>query len=92
MRGTSRTEEEFLADWTIGFVLATFAVMICVETAINTHATIMAVLEILGSPNPTKSAVRAMIGPLIVGHPEIANVAMVLAKLNTTFDAIISTN
>jgi hypothetical protein len=66
--------------------------MIGVETSINTHAAIMAVLEILGSPHSTKSTVRAMIGPLIVGHPEIANVAMVLAKLNTTFDAIVPAN
>ena len=89
VRGASRAEEKFLTDWTIGFVLSTLAIVICVETSVNAHATVVAMLEIFSSSHPAESTVRAMVGPFIIGHPEIANAAVVLAKLNITFDAIV---
>lgn len=79
-----------MTDWTIGFVFSGFAVVVGIETAIDAHATIMTVLEIFGSPHTTESTIRTVIRPFIVGHPEIANVAVIFTKLDATLDAIVS--
>ena len=64
--------------------------MVCVEAAVNAHATVMAVLEIFGTPNSAKTTVSTMIRPLIVGHPKIANIAVVFSELDPALDAIIA--
>jgi len=64
--------------------------MVGVKTSVDAHATIVAVLEILGTTYTAKSTIRTMIGSFIVVHPEIANIAVVLSELDTTLDAIVS--
>jgi len=64
--------------------------MVGVKTSVDAHATIVAVLEILGTTYTAKSTIRTMIGSFIVVHPEIANIAVVLSELDTTLDAIVT--
>ena len=90
MRGTSGTKEEFLTHGTVGFIFSTFAIVICVESSVNAHATIMTVLKILGTANTTKTTIGAMVGPFVICHPEIANAAVIFSKLNSTLDAIVT--
>ena len=90
MGSTPRTKEKLLADGTVGFVLSTFAVVIGVETSVNAHSTVVTVFEILGTTDMAKAAVGAMVGSFVVGHPEVANIAVVLSQLNVTLDAIVS--
>lgn len=89
VRSTSRTEEEFLTDRTVGFVFPGFAVVVGVEAAVNAHATIVTVLEIFSSPDPAESTICTVIRPLIIGHPEIANIAVVFSELDPALDTII---
>jgi len=90
MRGTSGTKQEFLTYWTIGFVFSTFTIVIGVETSVNAHSTVMTVLKILRPSYSAESTIRAVIGPLVVVHPEIANITVVFSKLNSALDAIVS--
>jgi hypothetical protein len=89
---TGRTggKEVFLTDGTIGLVLAHLAVVIVVEGAINAHAAIMAVLEILGTTDAAKTAVFAMVRTFLIGHPQVANVAVVGTKLDVAGYAVVS--
>lgn len=90
MRSTSRAKQKFLADGTVGFVFSRFAVVVRVETAVNAHATIMTVLEIFRSPDPTESAIGTVIRPFIICHPEIANITVVFTEGDVALDAIVA--
>jgi hypothetical protein len=79
-----------LAHGAVGFVLSTLAVVIVVEAPVDAHSTVMAMLKILRSTNPTESAIFAMIRFFIVRHPQVAYAAVVFSKLNSTLNAIIS--
>lgn len=89
VRCTARAEEKLLTDWAIGLVLSTFAVMVGVQTLVDTHSAIMAVLEIFGAANPTKPTVRTMVWLFVIRHPQITDAAMIFSKLNSTGDAIV---
>ena len=90
MGRTPRTKKEFLADGTVGFIFSTFAVVVGVETSVNAHSTVVAMFEILGTPHTAEPAVRAMVRALVVGHPEVANITVVLSHLNATLGALVS--
>jgi predicted lysophospholipase L1 biosynthesis ABC-type transport system permease subunit len=79
-----------LADGAIGLVLAVLAVVIGVETLINAHAAIMAMLKVLGTTDAAKATVLTMVRFFIIGHPKITNVAMVVTKLDITIYAIVT--
>jgi nucleoside diphosphate kinase len=69
MRSAPGGKEIFLTDGTIGLVLPSLAVVIVVEGNVNAHATIVAVLEILGTTDATKATIGTMVGAFFVGHP-----------------------
>lgn len=69
MRRTSGTEQEFLTDRTVGFVLSAFAVVVGVQAFVDAHSTVVAMLEIFSASDTTKPTILAMIGLFIVGHP-----------------------
>jgi hypothetical protein len=92
MRRTPRTKEKFLTHGAVGLILAALAIVVGVQSLVDTHSTIMTVLKIFGSSYTTKAAVRTVIRLFIIRHPEIAYITMIFPKLNTTADTIVSTN
>jgi hypothetical protein len=52
----------------------------------------VAVLEVFRTTDPTKATVWAMIGLLVVSHPQITDTAVIFPKLSTTrrIDTLIS--
>jgi hypothetical protein len=89
VRCTPRVEQVLLTYGTIGSILALFAIVIGEEAAINAHATFVAMQKVVGSPHSTKAAVGTVVRSLLVRHPQIANVAMVCAKLCRTGYAMV---
>jgi hypothetical protein len=88
--GRTRGKEIFLTDGTVGLVLAHLAVVIVVEGAINAHAAIVTVLKILGTADAAKATVFAMVRTFLIGHPQVANVAVVVTKLDVARYAVVS--
>jgi hypothetical protein len=50
----------------------------------------MAVLKIFSSTYTAEPAIPAMVWFLIISHPQIANVTMILPKLDTTVHTIVT--
>jgi hypothetical protein len=90
VRSTSGTKEEFLANRAVGFVLATFAIVIGVKAFVNTHSTVMTVLKVFSPTNAAKTTITTVIWFFVVGHPQITDIAMILSKLHRAFDAIVA--
>jgi hypothetical protein len=90
MTGISRTKQVFLTNRTIAHILASFAVVIVKQKCINAHAAVVAMLEIFAPTHSTKAAVFTMVGSLAGGHPKVANVAMIFAKLYAAIDALVA--
>jgi hypothetical protein len=90
MRRTSRAKEILLTDRAVASVLARLAVVIVIKVLVNAHATFVTVLKVVRATNPTKSTVRTVIGSFFVGHPEVANVAMVGTEACAAADALIT--
>jgi hypothetical protein len=87
VRGVSGTEEIFLTYGAVGHVLAGLAIVIVKEEGIDTHPTVIAVTKVFSSPHSTKAAIATMVRRFVIGHPKIANVAMVGSKLGLTSTA-----
>ena len=87
--GAAAGKEVFLADGAVAAVFAGFAVVGLIETAVDAHAALVAVLKVGLSADATKAAVGAVIGTLLVGHPQVANVAVVCPELDRAGDAVI---
>ena len=90
VRGRTGAEEVFLTDGAVGHVLARLAVVIIEKEGIDTHATVMAVLEVLPATDSAEATVGAMVGLLLGRHPQIADVAVVLSESDATFDALVA--
>ena len=58
-----------MTHWAIGLVLSDLAVVVVVQRPVNAHATIMAMLKVLGTTDAAKAAIGAVVGPLFVRHP-----------------------
>jgi hypothetical protein len=69
MRRSTRGEQEFLTDRTIGSVLAGFAIVIVVQFDVDAHATRGTVTEIFAATHSTKPAFRAVIRSFGIVHP-----------------------
>jgi hypothetical protein len=88
--GRTRREQVFLTDGAVGLVLAVLAVVIVVESTIDAHSAVMTMFEVLRATDTTKAAVSTMIRAFLIGHPQIADVAMVFTKLDVARNAIVS--
>jgi hypothetical protein len=90
MRGTPRTKEKLLANWAVGFVFSTLAVVIGIQAFVDAHATIVTMLEILCTTNTAKPAIRTVIWLFVVCHPQVTYVAMVVTKQNPAVHTVVS--
>jgi hypothetical protein len=89
MRCIATAEQILLTDGTITHVLAVLAIVIVKQQGINTHATVVTVLEVFATTHATEPAIFAMIRSLLGGHPEIADIAVVFTKLDIAVDAVV---
>jgi hypothetical protein len=69
VRRSTRREQEFLTDRTIGSVLAGIAIVIVVQFDVDAHAAGCAVAEVFTTAHATKPAFRAMIRTFGIVHP-----------------------
>jgi hypothetical protein len=90
VRSITTAEQVFLTDGTVAHVLAVFAVVIIKQLGIDAHATVVTVLKVLASTHTAKAAVFAMIRRLLGRHPKVANIAVVITKLDSTGKAVVS--
>jgi hypothetical protein len=60
------------------------------EERVNAHATVVAVTKVFPTTDATETTVRAVVRRFLVGHPEIANVAVVFTKLDAALDAVVA--
>lgn len=88
--GRSGREQVFLTHGAVGLVLAHLAIVILVEGAIDAHAAIMTVLEVFGTSDAAKAAVWTVIRTFFVGHPEVANDAVIRAEFYAAVDTVVS--
>jgi hypothetical protein len=49
---------------------------------INAHATVMTVTKVVATADTTKATIVAVIRFFLIGHPEIAQAAMISTELN----------
>ena len=80
VRGTSGTKEIFLTDGAVAAIFASFAIVVIVQTLVNTHAAFVAMLEVVGPADAAESTVCTMIRSFLIRHPKVANVAMIGSK------------
>jgi hypothetical protein len=83
-------EEIFLTYWTVTHILANLAVMSSEDLLVNAHSTILAVTKVLAPADTTETTVGTVVGTFLVGHPQVANGTVILAKLDMTVDAFIT--
>ena len=88
--GVSTAKQVFLTDGTIRHVLAGLAIVIVEQLAVNAHTAVVTVGKVFSATHSAETTVRAVIRGLGFGHPEVANEAVVLAKLNTTTNAFVA--
>jgi hypothetical protein len=89
MRCITTAEQILLADRTVAHVLAVLAIVIVKQQGINTHTTVVTVLEVFATADATEPAILAMIRSLLGGHPEIADIAVVFTELDVTVDTVV---
>ena len=87
MTGRPAREQILLADGTIAHVLARLAVMLVEEPPIDAHSAVEAVSKVFASAHAAESAVGTVVRTLLVGHPQVAYGAVVLAELDVAADA-----
>jgi hypothetical protein len=90
VRRKSGTEQIFLTDWAVTHVLARLAVVIIKQQGVDAHATVITVSEVLPTTHAAKATVFTVIGRLLVGHPQVANTAIVSTELYTAIDAVVA--
>jgi hypothetical protein len=90
VRGRPTAKEEFLTDGTVRLVLAILTVVVVIECLVNAHTTIVAVLKVLGTAHPAETTLRAVVGVILLGHPKVADRAMVLPKFGITINATVT--
>jgi hypothetical protein len=79
-----------LANRTIAHVLASLAVVIIKQKCINAHTTVIAMAKVLAPTDTTEATIVAVVRRFTRCHPQVTNVAVVLAKLNITVDAVVA--
>jgi hypothetical protein len=89
VRGKATAEQIFLTNGTVAHVLATLAVVIVKQVNVNAHAAIVTVTKIVGAAHAAKAAVGTVVRFVFAGHPQVANVAVILAKLNAAANAVV---
>jgi hypothetical protein len=89
MRCIATAEQILLADGTVAHVLAVLAIVIVKQQGINTHTTVVTVLEVFATTNAAEPAILAMIRSLFRGHPEVADIAVVFTKLDEAVDTVV---
>jgi len=57
---------------------------------VDTHSTILAVTKVLTPADAAETAVRTVIRTFLVGHPQVANGTVILAKLDVAVDAFVT--
>mmetsp|Transcript_19114 Transcript_19114/g.38775 ORF Transcript_19114/g.38775 Transcript_19114/m.38775 type:complete len:194 (-) Transcript_19114:171-752(-) len=87
--GLPRGKHVLPAHWTIILVLVLHTVVIIVNIHTNTHATLMTMSKGFTPPYTAETTVIAMKGFLGFHHPQVADTAMVLSKLDATSYAIV---
>ena len=90
VRCIATAEQILLADRTVAHVLAVLAIMIVKQQGINTHTTVVTVLEVFATTDAAESAILAMIRSLLGGHPKIADIAVVFTELDVTVVTVVS--
>ena len=60
------------------------------QLLVDTHSTILAVTKVLTPAHTAETTIRAVVGTFLVGHPQIANGTVILAKLDVTVDAFVT--
>jgi hypothetical protein len=79
-----------LTNGTVGYVFPNVTVMIMDKFHIDTHSTVIAMLKVFFPPYTANSTIFAMIRFFCGRHPKITCVAVIFAKLNMTFDTVIT--
>ena len=90
VRGQAAAEQVFPTNGTVGHVFATLTIVIVQEERVNAHAAVVAVAKVFPTPDATETTIRTVVRRFLVGHPEVANVAVVFTKLDTALDAMIA--
>jgi len=90
VRGQPTAKQILLANGAVAHVLARLAVVLVKEQRVDAHAAVVAVSKVFATSDATKATVRTVIRAFLAGHPEIANVAVVLSKLNAALDAVVA--
>lgn len=80
----------FATDGAIVLVLVLEAIVRCKDCNANAHGALFAVTKILLTANATKATVFAMKGFFRLGHPQVANAAVILAKGRSTVNTLVS--
>jgi hypothetical protein len=86
----SRGKQVFLTDGTVRHVFSSVAIVIVKQLGVNAHAAIVAVTKVISTAHSTKAAILTVIRVLLIGHPQIANAAMIFSKLNSTRHTLVS--
>ena len=79
-----------LPDGAIRLVFSLFAIVFVVESLVNAHATIVAMLKVIPASHAAKSAFRTMVGLIFIRHPKIANGAMIFSKLDIALNTSVA--
>ena len=90
VRGRAGAEQILLADGTILHVLADLAVVLGKERGVDAHAAVIAVAEVFGPTDTTEAALCTVVGTFLGRHPQVANGAVILSKLDTAADAVVT--
>ena len=90
VRGRTGAEQVLLADGTILHVLADLAVVLSKERGVDAHAAIVAVAEVFGPTDATEAALGTVVGTFLGRHPQVANGAVILSKLDSAADAVVA--
>lgn len=81
VRGAAAVEQKLLADGAVRPVLARLAVVVREQGPVDAHAALGAVRKALAAADAAKAALVAVVRPLLVRHPQVADAAVVGAKL-----------
>lgn len=90
LRRLARGKHVFATDGTIVLVLVLEAIVRTEHMDANAHATFVAVTKGLLTSNATKATVLTMKGLFRLCHPEVANAAMILSKLDSAMSTLVS--
>jgi len=67
--GVPAGEQVFLTHRAVTHVFSHLAIVISKELFVNAHSAVLAVTEVFATTNAAESAVRAVIGTFLIGHP-----------------------